>query len=94
MTECVIRLKPVNPDDAKFGAGDEWRHFNALYYPYVVGLRPYSARVTISGTQSNGLSADAKNALEWFQQAVPERTLYNWQTAAAKLVAQQLRGEP
>jgi len=93
LIECVVRLKPAKSDDTAFGAGEEWRHFNALYYPYVVGLRPYSARVALNGTQSNGLSPDASRALAWFQQAVPERTLYNWQTAAAKLVAQQLRGE-
>jgi oxygen-independent coproporphyrinogen-3 oxidase len=33
----------------------------------------------------------ARAALEWFRTAVPERTLYNWQTAAARLVARDLR---
>jgi hypothetical protein len=30
-------------------------------------------------------------ALEWFRQEVPERTLYNWQNKAAELIAQSLR---
>ena len=37
------------------------------------------------------LDAVAQKALEWFQTAVPERTLHNWQNAATKLVAQDLR---
>ena len=35
---------------------------------------------------------DSRYAVQrWFQANVPERTLYNWQNAAAKLVAQDLR---
>jgi hypothetical protein len=84
LSESITRLKPRGQDD--FGASDEWRFFNALYYPYVVGLRPYSRRATY-----DGLDESTKEALRWFQTIVPERTLYNWQTAAAKLVAQDLR---
>jgi hypothetical protein len=32
-----------------------------------------------------------KRALEWFQVEIPPRTLYNWQTAAAQLIAADLR---
>jgi hypothetical protein len=35
--------------------------------------------------------SDARDVLEWFRTNVPERTLHNWQNAAAKLVAQDLR---
>ena len=61
-------------------------YYNALYFPYVLDLKPYAIRP---------LPAPAdpilQQARDWFQTYVPERTLYNWQTAAAKLIAQQLR---
>lgn len=82
----IARLKPRGPDD--FGTSDEWRYYNALYFPYVVGLKPYSRRAT-----HNDLDPTARAALEWLRTSVPERTLYNWQNAAARLVAQDLRGE-
>ncbi len=90
LTESILSLKPSqasgNGTASGFGSADDWRHFNALYYPYVIGLKPYSVRV-----EHHQLSADAQAALAWFRSQVPERTLYNWQTAAAKLVAQRLR---
>ncbi|MGH7908425.1 MAG: hypothetical protein ACRENW_01085, partial [Thermodesulfobacteriota bacterium] len=84
LTESIVRLKPRDKGD--FGTSDEWRHYNALYFPYVVGLKPYSRRA-----DQNGLDPIAQQALDWFRSSVPERTLYNWQNAAAKLVAQELR---
>jgi hypothetical protein len=84
LTEAIERLKP--DDEVDFGTADAWRHYNALYFPYVVGLRPYSRR-----TGHNDLDPAARQALDWFRQNVPERTLYNWQSAAAQLVAQDLR---
>jgi len=84
LTESIDRLKPRDKGD--FGTSDEWRHYNALYFPYVVGLKPYSRRA-----DQNGLDPAAQKALEWLSASVPERTLYNWQNAAAKLVAQELR---
>lgn len=84
LTESILRLKP--PGAMDFGTSDEWRHYNALYFPYVVGLRPYSRRQ--DGPEI--LEAAAEEALDWFRSAVPPRTLYNWQNAAAKLVAQDL----
>jgi hypothetical protein len=84
LTESIARLKPRGP--ASFGATDEWRHYNALYWPYVAGLRPYSRRA-----RHNDLDPTAAEALAWFQSQVPQRTLYNWQNAAAELVAQDLR---
>jgi len=84
LTESIVRLKPRDKGD--FGTSDEWRHYNALYFPYVVGLKPYSRRA-----DQNGLDPIARQALDWFRSSVPERTLYNWQNAAAKLVAQELR---
>ena len=83
--ECIHQLKPR--DKAAFGTSNEWRHYNALYYPYVVGLKPYSRRMVHNGD----LNPTEKEALDWFRSQVPERTLYNWQNAAARLIAQNLR---
>jgi hypothetical protein len=84
LAESVARLKPRGQNG--FGTSDEWRHYNALFFPYIVGLKPYSRRAT-----HERLDPAAQQALDWFQALVPERTLYNWQTAAAKLVARDLR---
>jgi hypothetical protein len=86
LTESICRLRPRDKGD--FGTSDEWRHYNALYFPYVVGLKPYSRRADYL---DNGLAETEQEALDWLRTYVPERTLYNWQTAAAKLVAQDLR---
>jgi hypothetical protein len=84
LTESIALLKPQQDDE--FGTTEAWRFYNALYYPYVVGLKPYSRRA-----EHNGLDATSHEALEWFKTYVPERTLYNWQTAAAQLVAQDIK---
>ena len=84
LIESVERMKPRGQGD--FGTTDEWRHYNALYFPYVAGLRPYSRRA--SHADLNNVEA---RALAWFHSQVPERTLYNWQKAAARLVARELR---
>lgn len=84
LAEAIATLKPAGDDS--FGTTDEWRYYNALYFPYVVGMRPYSQRAVHDfGEQSD------QDALDWFRTYVPERTLHNWQTAAARLVAQHLR---
>ncbi|HEU4422134.1 MAG TPA: hypothetical protein VFR67_06290 [Pilimelia sp.] len=85
LRESIGRLKP---HDGDFGTTDEWRHYNALYYCYVVGIRPHRRRIT-----PDGLDPDARRALEWFSRYVPERTLHNWQNAAARLVAADLRAD-
>jgi len=84
LTEGIMFLKPLQ--EGTFGTSDEWRYFNALYFPYVVGLKPYSRRMIY-----DDLDEDSRAALDWFQSQVPERTLYNWQNAGAKLIAQYLR---
>ncbi|MBB4908148.1 hypothetical protein [Actinophytocola algeriensis] len=83
LLETITRLKPADGD---FGTSDEWRHYNALYFYYVVGVRPYSVR-----TKVTELDPVARRALAWFVDQVPERTLHNWQAAAAKIVAAELR---
>jgi len=86
LVENIECLKPHDGRD--FGSSNEWRHYNALYFPYVCGLKPYSRREPGEAT-----SASMREALTWFQTQVPERTLHNWQNAAARLIAQNLREE-
>lgn len=83
LTERINHLKPP---DSNFGVTDEWRFYNALYYPYVAGFKPYSRRTSLED-----LNAQEQAVMAWFRSQVPERTLYNWQNAAAKLIAQDLR---
>lgn len=84
LTESIERLKP--PGGAEFGTTDDWRHYNALHYPYVRGLKPYSRRLLPDEEETAVLPI-----LHWFRTQVPQRTLYNWQNAAAALVAHDLR---
>ncbi|NUT53249.1 MAG: hypothetical protein HOV94_39090 [Saccharothrix sp.] len=83
--ESIARLKPRDGD---FGTSDEWRHYNALYFYYVAGIRPYSRR-----TKREDLDPVGRRALAWFVDQVPERTLHNWQNAGAKLVAEDLSAQ-
>lgn len=87
LAERIGRLKPR--EGGEFGTGDAWRHYNALYFPYVAGLRPYSRRA-----DHGELDPVRRQALEWLATQVPERTLYNWQNSAARLIAQDLRAMP
>ncbi len=84
LRESIEQLKPE--PDIDFAPSDEWRYYNVLYFPYIVGLKPYSRR--FFGDDLDSAEADA---LEWFRTYVPERTLYNWQKTAAELIAQNLR---
>ncbi|MDQ3249709.1 MAG: hypothetical protein M3Q45_10960 [Chloroflexota bacterium] len=81
LLEAIVQLKP--PANEAFSPSDAWRHYNALYFPYVLGLKPYSQR-----TDATHLDHVSRQALDWLRTQVPERTLYNWQNAAARLVAQ------
>jgi 4-amino-4-deoxy-L-arabinose transferase-like glycosyltransferase len=82
LTESIGKLKPRTGD---WGTSDEWRYYNALYFPYIVGMKPYSQRAMQEFSDKTN-----RAVLEWFRVSVPERTLYNWQNAAAKLVAHDL----
>ncbi|GHH45889.1 hypothetical protein [Lentzea cavernae] len=82
LLSSIQRLKPA---DGEFGTSDEWRYYNAVYFYYVKGIRPYSVR-----TKREDLDAEDRRALQWFVTQVPERTLHNWQNAAARLVAVDL----
>ncbi len=84
LTQSIQKLKPQS--ELKFGTSDEWRHYNAVYFPYVLGLKPYTRRADYST-----LNEEARAALDWFQTSVPERTLHNWQNTAAKLIADDIK---
>ena len=83
LLEAICQLKP--PGEEPFSPADAWRHYNALYFPYVIGLKPYNRR-----NDHIDLDPASQQALDWLRAGVPERTLHNWQTAAARLVAQYL----
>ncbi|MBE2271511.1 MAG: hypothetical protein IAE80_24980 [Anaerolinea sp.] len=81
LRECIERLRPAG----EIAFTDEWRYYNALYFPYVLGIKPYSRKL-----RADDPDPLEQAAIDWFLAAVPERTLYNWQTAAAKLIAREL----
>lgn len=84
LEDHILQLRPATDKD--FDTGDDWRYYNALYFPYVLELKPYNVRPAPSHEDHT-----LQPVMEWFQTYVPERTLYNWQTSAAKLIARQLR---
>ncbi len=84
LVQSIQKLKPQS--DSKFGITDEWRYYNALYFPYVLGLKPYTRRADY-----DSLEESTRTALYWFQTSVPERTLHNWQNTAAKLIAEDIK---
>ena len=85
LADRVARLKPRDGGD--FGTTEQWRYYNALYFPYVVGVRAYAQNATAAG-----LDPTARQAWQWFVTEVPQRSLHNWQNAAARLIAADLRG--
>jgi hypothetical protein len=85
LADRIARLKPRDGGD--FGTTEQWRYYNALYFPYVVGVRAYAQNATAAG-----LDATARQAWQWFVTEVPQRSLHNWQNAAARLIAADLRG--
>lgn len=85
LADRIAALKPRDGGD--FGTTEEWRHYNSLYFPYVVGVRAYAQNVTAAG-----LDPTARRAWQWLVTEVPQRSLHNWQNAAARLIAADLRG--
>jgi len=84
LVQSIQKLKPQS--DAKFGTTDEWRYYNAVHFPYVLGLKPYTRRADY-----DSLDNASRAALDWFQTSVPERTLHNWQNTAARMIAEDIR---
>lgn len=87
LADRITALKPRDGGD--FGTTEQWRHYNSLYFPYVAGVRAYAQNATPAG-----LDPVARRAWQWFVTEVPQRSLHNWQTAAAKVIAADLRGDP
>ncbi|WP_084026488.1 hypothetical protein [Mycobacterium avium] len=87
LADAIARLKPRDGGDFGTTEDEEWRHYNSLYFPYVVGVRAYAQNATASG-----LDPTARQAWQWFVTEVPQRSLHNWQNAAARLIAADLRG--
>jgi MFS family permease len=87
LADRIAALKPRDGGD--FGTTEQWRHYNALYFPYVVGVRAYAQNATAAG-----LDPTARKAWQWFVTDVPQRSLHNWQNAAARVIAADLRGTP
>ncbi len=85
LADGISRLKPRDGGD--LCTTEEWRHYNSLYFPYVVGVRAYAQNATASG-----LGPTARQAWQWLVTEVPQRSLHNWQNAAARLIAADLRG--
>lgn len=84
LIQSIQKLKPQTGE--AFGTSDAWRYYNAVYFPYVLGLKPYTRRADLAS-----LDESARATLEWLQTSVPERTLHNWQNTAAKLIAEDIR---
>ena len=80
LAECIDALRPQ--ERGEYGTGDEWRFFNALYYPYVEGISPYKRSLFY-----DDLEQPIEDVVKWFQTTVPPRTLYNWQNRGAELIA-------
>ena len=85
LAESIQRLKPLDKGD--YGTTDEWRFYNVLYFPYVLGVK------LLSHNYADPIEGDARKVADWFRANVPERTLHNWQNAAARLIAQDLRDQ-
>lgn len=86
LADQIGRLKPR--DGGEFGTTEQWRYYNSLYFPYVVGVRAYAQNATAAG-----LDPVARQAWQWFVTEVPQRSLHNWQNAAARLIAVDLRSQ-
>ena len=86
LADHIARLKPR--DGGEFGTTEHWRYYNSLYFPYVVGVRAYAQNATAAG-----LDPVARQAWQWLVTEVPQRSLHNWQNAAARLIAADLRSQ-
>ncbi len=84
LADQIDRLKPRGNGD--FGTTEQWRYYNALYFPYVAGVRAYAQNATAAV-----LDPVARQAWQWFVTDVPQRSFHNWQNSAARVIAADLR---
>jgi hypothetical protein len=81
LQEAVARLRPPGP----FATDEQWRHYNALYFSYVLGLQPYRRRM-----RTDGLDRDTRRVIEWLRGYVPRHLLRRWQAEGVAMVATRL----
>jgi hypothetical protein len=81
LRESVSALRPPGP----FGTTDEWRYYNVLQFCCVLGLNPYARR-----PRTDGVSREARLAVDWFRRYVPRDVTRQWQQEAAMIVAGRL----
>ncbi|MDI6097781.1 hypothetical protein QLQ12_04095 [Actinoplanes sp. NEAU-A12] len=81
LRESVSAMRPPGP----FGTTEEWRYYNVLQFCCVLGLNPYARRPRV-----DGMSREARLAVEWFKRYVPADVTKQWQREAAMLVAERL----
>ncbi|GLW29862.1 hypothetical protein Areg01_28020 [Actinoplanes regularis] len=84
LRESVSALRPPGP----FGTSEDWWYYNTLQFCGVLGLNPYARRLRV-----DGLSREARMAVDWFRRNVPRDTMRLWQREAAMIVAGQLWSE-
>lgn len=75
-------VEQLKPEEGFFGTTPAWRHYNALYFPYIIGLKPYTVKMTVEE-----IDPAYRQVWQWLREQVPERTLHHWQSAATKIVA-------
>ncbi len=81
-------IEQLKPEEGVFGTTPAWRHYNALYFPYIIGLKPYTVKITVEE-----VDPDYREVWQWLREQVPERTLHHWQSAATKIVATAFQEE-
>ncbi|GAA2894701.1 hypothetical protein Acy02nite_59620 [Actinoplanes cyaneus] len=84
LREAVSGLRPAGP----FGTTEDWRYYSTLQFCGVLGLNPYSRRQRL-----DGLSREARMAVDWFRRNVPRDTMRQWHREAAMVVAGRLWAE-
>jgi hypothetical protein len=84
LRESVSALRPPGP----FSTTEEWRYYNVLQFCCILGLNPYVRR-----PRSDGMSREARLAVDWFRRYVPRDVTRQWQREAAMIVAERLWAE-
>lgn len=78
LQEAVVRLRPAGA----FAATEDWRHYAALYYCCILGLKPHGRR-----PRTEALEREERRAVDWLRRQIPRRTLRRWQDEGTTIVA-------
>jgi hypothetical protein len=81
LREAVAGMRP----SGSFATDEEWRHYNALYFGYLLDLQPYRR-----WPRTDGLDRDTRLVIEWLRGYVPRHLLRRWQSEGAAMVAERL----